>query len=168
MRTSAKALAYQPLISIVMPVYNPPEAFLRAAIESVLAQVYPHWQLCIADDASTDTQIQAILSEYVIQDLRIKVIYRSENGHISAASNSALALAEGVFLKKSTDLMHGLLASTRGVVGCEAIARLTLVEVAAIDHMLHCRKKDVCKVWMVVRWFFVVFVFEEHCAMVLF
>ena len=98
MRTAAKALAYQPLISIVMPVYNPPEAFLRAAIESVLAQVYPHWQLCIADDASTDTQIQAILSEYVIQDLRIKVIYRSENGHISAASNSALALAEGDYV----------------------------------------------------------------------
>ena len=67
-----------------------------------------------------------------------------------------LALAEGVFLKKSTDLMHCLLASTRGVVGCEAMARLTFVEVAAIDHVLHCRKKNMCKVrcTLVVVFFF--------------
>jgi tetratricopeptide (TPR) repeat protein len=98
MQSTAKTLTYQPLISILMPVYNAPEAFLRAAIESVLAQVYPHWELCIADDASTDKQLQAVLSEYVMQDLRIKVLYRSENGHISAASNSALAQATGEYV----------------------------------------------------------------------
>ena len=75
-----------------------------------------------------------------------------------------LALAEGVFLKKSTDLMHGLLASTRGVVGCEAIARLTFVEVAAIDHVLHCRKKDVCKVWFCALVFFL-FLFLKNTVL---
>ncbi len=98
MQVAAKSLAYQPLISVVMPVYNPPIAFLKAAIESVLAQVYPYWELCIADDASTEAQVQSILDEYVSQDQRIKVVYRQENGHISAASNSALSQASGDYI----------------------------------------------------------------------
>ncbi|WP_161575406.1 glycosyltransferase [Beggiatoa leptomitoformis] len=87
-----------PLISIVMPTYNPPEAFLRDAIESVQAQIYPHWELCIADDASPNASVREVLAEYAAQDARIKVVYRTENGHISAASNSALALATGEFI----------------------------------------------------------------------
>jgi O-antigen biosynthesis protein len=88
----------KPLISIVMPVYNPPVAFLTAAIESVLAQVYPHWELCIADDASPDPQVKAVLDRYAAQDNRIRVLYRTENGHISECSNSALKLARGEFV----------------------------------------------------------------------
>ncbi len=90
--------SYQPVISIVMPVYNTPEAFLREAIQSVLDQVYPYWELCIADDASTAPHIQAILEEYQGKDSRIKVVFRSQNGHISATSNSALELATGEFI----------------------------------------------------------------------
>lgn len=89
---------YKPLISIVMPVYNTDEKWLRPAIESVLAQSYSNWELCIADDNSAASHIKPILREYEAKDSRIKVIYRTENGHISAASNSALSLASGDFV----------------------------------------------------------------------
>ncbi len=91
-------LADPPLISVVMPVYDTPEQYLRAAIESVCRQLYPHWELCIADDASPSPHIRSVIEEYRARDRRIKVCYRSRNGHISAASNSALALAEGAFV----------------------------------------------------------------------
>lgn len=88
----------QPLLSIVMPVYNPPLDFFKQAIESVRAQVYANWELCIADDCSTDPAIQTLLEFYTQRDKRIKVTFRSENGHISAATNSAAQLASGDFL----------------------------------------------------------------------
>lgn len=87
-----------PLISVIMPVYNTPEKWLRRAIESVRNQIYPHWELCIADDASPSVHVREILSEYRRMDPRIKVVFREENGHISAASNSALELACGDFI----------------------------------------------------------------------
>ena len=92
------AFTHQPVISVVMPVYNTAEAFLRRAIESVLAQSYPLWELCIADDASPEPRVRAVLEEHARNDPRIKVTFRPENGHISAASNSALALASGEYV----------------------------------------------------------------------
>ncbi|MBD2488092.1 glycosyltransferase [Aulosira sp. FACHB-615] len=91
-------LTYKPVISIVMPVFNTPANFLREAIDSVLNQAYPYWELCIADDASTDNQIRQILEDYSSKDSRIKVVFRNENGHISRCSNSALELATGEFI----------------------------------------------------------------------
>ncbi len=91
-------LPHQPLISIIVPVYNPPTKFLRAAIESVISQIYPHWELCIADDASPDPQVRQILEQYQAQDSRIKITFRESNGHISNCSNSALELATGEFI----------------------------------------------------------------------
>ncbi|MEB3282275.1 MAG: glycosyltransferase [Lyngbya sp.] len=88
----------RPLISIIVPVFNPPEAYLRAAIQSVLNQTYSHWELCIADDASTFPYVRTVLEEYAQQDTRIKPIFRTENGHISACSNSALEIATGEFI----------------------------------------------------------------------
>ncbi|WP_122671259.1 glycosyltransferase family 2 protein [Pseudomonas viridiflava] len=88
----------KPLLSIIMPVYNPPIEMLREAIESVKAQVYFNWELCIADDASTDEKVRLFLDQCVQADHRIKVIYREENGHISKASNSALDIADGEFI----------------------------------------------------------------------
>lgn len=88
---------YQPRISILLPAFNSPEVWLRKALDSVLAQIYPHWQLCIADDASTDPIVKQVLDEYAHRDGRIQVCYRPVNGHISAASNSALALCDGEF-----------------------------------------------------------------------
>ena len=87
-----------PIFSVVMPVYNTKAEWLREAIDSVRNQIYPHWQLCIADDASTAPHVREILEHYRALDSRIQIIYRTECGHISAASNSALALATGDFV----------------------------------------------------------------------
>lgn len=87
-----------PKISVIMPVYNAPEKFLRLAIESVKAQIYPHWELCIADDASSQPHVRKMLAEYAKEDKRIRVMYRNENGHISVTSNDALALAIGEYI----------------------------------------------------------------------
>ncbi len=89
---------HQPLISIIMPVYNTPLKFLKQAIESVSAQLYPHWELCIADDCSTERKVSKMLHTFSVKDKRIKVVYRKENGHISQASNDALALATGEYV----------------------------------------------------------------------
>ena len=87
-----------PTISVLLPVYQTPEQWLRRCIESVLAQVYPNWQLCIADDASPDARVVGIAQEYADNDRRIQVLRRETNGHISEASNSALEMATGDFL----------------------------------------------------------------------
>ncbi|MDH4246877.1 MAG: glycosyltransferase family 2 protein [Deltaproteobacteria bacterium] len=92
------AMKWKPLISVIMPVYNTPERYLRLAIESVQKQNYPNWELCIANDKSTQNHIKRILEEYQGGDARIKVVHREKNGHISAASNSALELASGEFV----------------------------------------------------------------------
>lgn len=98
MREHIEAFAHKPLVSILMPVYNPRPEFLLAAIRSVQAQLYPHWELCIADDASTDERITGILQRHQQEDGRIKVAFHQENSHISKASNTALALARGEFV----------------------------------------------------------------------
>lgn len=87
--------SYSPLISIVMPVFNPNPKWLEEAINSVQKQLYSNWELCIADDASTNPEIRLLLEKYIAEDKRIKVLFRKENGHISAASNSALELVTG-------------------------------------------------------------------------
>src|SRR5690606_13381525 len=87
-----------PLISILLPVYQTPERWLRRCIDSVIGQAYPKWELCIADDASPDPRVAAVVREYADRDPRIRFVRREANGHISAASNSALALAQGEFV----------------------------------------------------------------------
>lgn len=84
-------------ISVLMPVYNVDEKWLRLCIESVINQLYENWELCIADDCSPLPHIKRVLEEYAARDKRVKIVLRRENGHISAASNSALALATGEF-----------------------------------------------------------------------
>lgn len=91
-------LERKPLISVLMPVFNPPPQFLDKAIQSVRNQIYPHWELCIADDASTDPNVLNIIEHHQARDKRIKVVYRKQNGHISRASNSALGLVSGDFV----------------------------------------------------------------------
>ncbi|HAP4256552.1 TPA: glycosyltransferase family 2 protein [Enterococcus faecalis] len=89
---------YQPKISIAMPVYNVEEKWLRLCIDSILNQVYTNWELCMTDDASTDPNVKKILTEYQQLDERIRVVFREQNGHISEATNSALAIATGEFV----------------------------------------------------------------------
>jgi GT2 family glycosyltransferase len=94
-RERIAAMPSTPSISVLLPVYNTPERWLRRCLDSMLAQLYPHWQLCIADDASTESHVRRVMDEYAAREPRIKVVQRAENGHISAASNSALKLASG-------------------------------------------------------------------------
>src|SRR6185437_5538981 len=107
---AAREWQRQPLISLVMPTYNSPAQYLRMAIDSVVNQVYTNWELCIADDKSTQPHVKEILDEYAARDSRIKIVYRTTNGHISAASNSALALVSGEYtgLLDHDDELHPL------------------------------------------------------------
>jgi len=90
------ALPRRPLVSILLPVWNPPAPLLEATIASVRAQAYPEWELCIADDASTDTAVRACLDE-AAKDPRVRFVRRQANGGIARATNDALALARGEF-----------------------------------------------------------------------
>jgi glycosyltransferase involved in cell wall biosynthesis len=90
-----RRLSRHPLISILLPIYNPDLKLLRAAIDSVRDQVYAHWELCLADDASTNEEVRPFLEEIARNDARIKLTLREKNGHISACSNSALSLVTG-------------------------------------------------------------------------
>ena len=88
------AFAEQPKFSIIIPCFETPIKFLTRAVDSVRAQTYSNWEICLADDASKDRRLHAYLSE-LAGDPRIKVSLRSENGHISQCSNTALETAEG-------------------------------------------------------------------------
>ncbi len=90
-------LDYLPLISVVMPTFNSNPKWLKLAIESVRSQIYPNWELCIADDASTNSNTIKTLKSYSF-DPRIKIVYRQVNGHISNSSNSAIDIASGDWL----------------------------------------------------------------------
>ncbi len=88
----------RPLISVVMPTYNTNPEALEQAVHSVMAQVYDRWELCIVDDASTDEGTLGKLGELEAKDSRIKVQYRKENGHISAASNAGISQCSGEWI----------------------------------------------------------------------
>lgn len=109
-----------PLISVIMPVFDPPLDLLREAIDSVSTQLYPHWQLCIADDASRNPAVREFLKAVELEHDRIKVVFRAENGHISAASNSALDIAEGryIALMDNDDVLpeHALYWAARTII----------------------------------------------------
>jgi O-antigen biosynthesis protein len=98
MAEAVKLFAYKPLISIIVPVYNTPENFLREMLDSVLFQVYPHWEICICDDASPAKHVMEVLNEYTTKDSRIKVVRNTKNKHISHTSNSAIEIASGEFI----------------------------------------------------------------------
>ncbi len=87
-----------PLVSVVVPAYNTPEKYLRELLDCLKQQLYPRWELCIADDASPKPHVREILSAAAKADPRIKPVFRSENGHISRATNSALEVATGEFV----------------------------------------------------------------------
>ena len=96
-RAEIEGFAYRPLISVIMPTYNTDDRLLREAIASVQAQLYPHWELCIADDCSPDPRVAETIRELASVEPRIKWVVRETNGNISQASNTALSLAAGEF-----------------------------------------------------------------------
>ncbi len=92
-----KKLKYNPLISVLIPVYNVEAKYLRECINSILGQSYKNFEICIVDDASTKKETQEALKEYEKNE-KIKIKYRKQNGHISRATNDALEMAEGEFI----------------------------------------------------------------------
>ena len=88
----------QPRISIITPVYDTPEPLLREMVNSVLAQMYDNWELCIADDASQSIQTRHMLEELALRDPRIRITRLAQNGGISKATNAAAAMASGEVL----------------------------------------------------------------------
>ncbi len=89
--------SYNPKISVIVPVYNVLDKHLIPCIESVRNQIYTNWELCLADDASTWPNVKTTLQKYENEE-KIKIIYRSENGHISKCTNSAMEAATGEFI----------------------------------------------------------------------
>ncbi|MDQ3028087.1 MAG: glycosyltransferase, partial [Pseudomonadota bacterium] len=83
----------RPLIAVLVPTFNTREDVLVQMIESVRSQLYPDWELCIADDCSTEPHVRRLLEQYAKEDGRINVHYGKENRGVSHATNRALELA---------------------------------------------------------------------------
>jgi len=97
-RAAIRSLTAQPVISVITPVYNVPGKFLRACIESVRAQSYPRWELCLWDDGSTAADTLEVLASYRGSDPRIKIVRGPQNLGIAGASNRAAEISTGDFL----------------------------------------------------------------------
>lgn len=89
---------HTPLISVIVPLYNPPMEWLPRVIETLQAQIYPYWELCVADDGSPKPEGRDYMKAMAKMEPRIKFIAIEKNGGISAASNVALELAKGEFI----------------------------------------------------------------------
>jgi len=94
----AAQLRDKPVISVLVPVYNVRPCFLNSCIRSVFYQSYPHWELCLVDDCSTDPEIRQILKKWEALDPRISISFLPKNSGISAATNAAAELASGSYL----------------------------------------------------------------------
>lgn len=88
---------YEPLISVLIPVYNVKAKYLKACIDSVLNQNYDNFEICLVDDASTLQETLDTLKSYE-DNPKVRIKHRTKNGHISRATNDALAMAKGEFI----------------------------------------------------------------------
>jgi glycosyltransferase involved in cell wall biosynthesis len=91
-------LQYRPLFSILMPVQNAKERWLRAAVESTLKQLYPNWELCVVYDGSVNRKLRRLLEDLAGRDRRIKLLYQETNSNTSNAYNNSLSIASGDFV----------------------------------------------------------------------
>ncbi len=85
-----------PLVSVIMPAYNS-AGFISEAIGSVLQQTYPHWELIVIDDASTDTTV-SIVDFLVEKDPRISLIKNNKNEGPGSSRNAGIQAAKGDFI----------------------------------------------------------------------
>lgn len=98
MRAEAASFKRQPLISVIMPVYNVDPALLRRATDSVERQLYTKWELCMVDDGSSRPETRAEMRRLAALGPRVKVQTLERNTGIANASNAAIGLAEGEFV----------------------------------------------------------------------
>ena len=96
----------QPLVSVIMPCYNM-ASYVSDSIKSVIAQTYPHWELLIVDDASSDETVN-IIKSYAQADSRIKFAIKKQNSGISDTRNQCIQMAQGQFLAflDADDIWH--------------------------------------------------------------
>ncbi len=110
LKKQMQTFQYNPLISIVVPAYNTPREWLEKAIESILNQWYPNWELCIVNDGSPQPQVRETLDIYSKKDLRVRVKHLRHNRGIARASNEALAMtareSEFIAFMDSDDVLH--------------------------------------------------------------
>lgn len=108
-QADAEKLEYNPMFSVVIPVYNVADNMLRECIDSILNQTYKNFEIVLVDDASTQESVREVLAEYDpkvpsakkaknAKNANITVIYRETNGHISRATNDGIAAAKGEFV----------------------------------------------------------------------
>lgn len=97
-RKTAKDFGYKPLISIIVPVYNPPKEFFDKMIESVFSQTYTNWELVLVDDASTYDWVKARIKEVEASDERVTSLFLKTNHHISGATNRGIESSDGEFI----------------------------------------------------------------------
>ena len=97
-RAAATRLEGQPLISVLVPVYRVPLEFLAAALDSLSAQTYPHWEACLACADPDDAEIPRLLAARQQADGRVRIVKLDVNDGISAATNASLAAARGEFI----------------------------------------------------------------------
>lgn len=89
---------YQPKISIVIPLYKTPQKYLDELVQSVKAQTYANWELCLSDGSGENSPMTEILKAYEAEDERIKVAHNEKQLHISDNTNAALAISTGDFI----------------------------------------------------------------------
>lgn len=101
LRQSSQALlslTRRPLLSLVTTAYNTPESVLRACLDSVRAQSYSQWELCIADDGSTAPHVSRVLQEYAELDNRIRFLRTPSHEGLAKATNAALEQVQGEYV----------------------------------------------------------------------
>lgn len=92
-----RGMTSRPKVAVIVPTYNTKEAMLREMLQSVRSQLYPEWELCIADDGSTEPHVRKVLEEYASKDGRIRLHF-GENRGVSHASNRALEMVTADFV----------------------------------------------------------------------
>lgn len=88
----------RPLISIVIPLYKTPEHYLTQLIDSVKAQSYGNWELCLSDGSGEHSPIKSMLEQFEAEDERIKVVHNEKQLHISENTNEAIKIASGDYI----------------------------------------------------------------------
>ena len=89
---------YMPKFSIVIPVYKTPERYLKEMLDSILAQTYAKWEVCVADGSPRGESVERVLRRYAEKDRRFKYVILGENKGISGNTNAAIDMADGDFI----------------------------------------------------------------------
>lgn len=92
------SFAFEPKISIVVPLYKTKSEYLKEMIDSVKEQTYTNWELCLSDGSGSDSPIEAELNAYEAGDDRIRVVRHEKSLHISENTNAAIEIATGDFI----------------------------------------------------------------------